>query len=90
MNSLIDFTDLTTWNRQVFWSIGEKVSYLTVTQKSTERYRHRPLTSRVRLEMVPAWSHKPNHVGSNPALATNWPCSSKEEQYTHNVKVGIS
>ena len=23
-------------------SIGEKVSYLTVTQKSTERYRHRP------------------------------------------------
>jgi hypothetical protein len=33
---------LTTWNRQVFWSISEKVSYLTVTQKSTERYRHRP------------------------------------------------
>ena len=27
--------------------------------------------SRVRLEMVPAWSHKPNYVGSNPALATN-------------------
>ena len=43
VNSLIDFTDLTTRNRRAFWSIGEKVSYLTVTQKSTERYRHRPL-----------------------------------------------
>lgn len=30
--------------RKVIWSIGEKVSYLTVTQKSTERYRHRPQT----------------------------------------------
>lgn len=40
---------LTARNRRAFWSIGEKVSYLTVTQKSTERYRHRPLINCVKV-----------------------------------------
>ena len=44
--------------------------------------------SRVRLEMVPAWSHKPNYVGSNPALATNCPFSLvRLKQLAHNEKI---
>ena len=47
------------------------VTCRTVTAKIAGSMPVQTAISRVRLEMVPAWSHKPNHVGSNPALATN-------------------
>lgn len=49
--------------------LGVNIAAATILRKKkTIQLKRKQL--RVGLELVPAWSHKPNYVGSNPTPAT--------------------